>query len=82
MEIPQTISATDLRLSLINDEKQRLDDEEDSVINTSAQTEVSANDDNREEELMIDTQFEKLRDEQKRQDDNNSWLIQNMYSKV
>ncbi len=86
MEINKTPSPSEyLPITLGESEEAKLDDQENSVATTGANTGAApAADTNayytKEEELMMDEQFQDQRNEQRRDDQNaqlNNWQLQN-----
>ncbi len=78
-----------LSISLANSEVQKFGDQENSVAEqgTQAATAAAADQDyfTREEELMMDTQFQELRDEQHKDNTratSDSWQLENMAFKA
>ena len=77
-----------LSISLANSEVQKFGDQENSVAEQGAQAAATADDQDyftREEELMMDTQFQELRDEQHKDNTratSDSWQLENMAFKA
>lgn len=81
------ISGQDLlRDSVGTEETMNLANQEQAVIQTEEAKEQSQISDDsyytNEEELIMDMQFQELREEQTRNDSNNDWFLQNMSLKA